>query len=250
MKNVKKISIAVVLFLLTYLIFLLILAPANKIIPQFNLPKGVAIQQISGSIWSGKAEQVIVDQYAVNKVQWQINLGSLLMFNPSVDVTFGNRYAAGPQGQLTLSDISDQLKVSDIKINIDADEILPYLPLPIDMSAQGKVQLTSPEYVMGKPLCSTFSGNIVWQDALVSAMDEDIELGSFNAKLGCENGAIAVDVNEENRLGLEFTAYIANQGRMSGQGFITPGNDFPQQIKPVLNFIGKPDKQGRYRIKI
>lgn len=250
MTNIKKISIAVVVFLLTYVIFLIVLAPADKIIGQFKLPRGVAIGQISGSIWSGKAEQVIIDNYAINKVRWDVNLTSLLMFNPSVDVTFGNRYAKGPQGHATLQNLTGQPKVVDADVNIDANEVLPYLPLPIDMTAQGKVQLTAAEFAMGKPVCEQLNGDIKWQNAQINAMDEQIDLGAFKANLGCENGAVTVDVLKDNRLGLEFTAYIAKPGRISGQGYITPGSEFPEQIKPVLSFIGKPDKQGRYRIKI
>lgn len=251
-KNIKKISIAVVMFILTYLIFLIMLAPANKIVGQLTLPKNIQIQGISGSIWSGEAKEVVVDEFILHQVRWQVNLASLMTFNPTIEVNVGNRYKSGPAGSLEITNITDIsiLTVKNIDLSIKTNEVLPYLNLPIDMTAQGDIVLKANTFTVGKPLCSELNGQLTWANAQVNAMEEYIELGSFAANLACENGAVAIDIVKENNLGLEFSAYIANKGKVSGQGYLTPGANFPEKIKPVLSFIGRADKQGRYKIRL
>ena len=57
-------------------------------------------------------------------------------------------------------------------------------------------------------------------------------------------------MDPNNNLGLSYRAQVKQGGRVSGSGYLTPAEKFPEQLKAALNFLGKADSQGRYRLKI
>jgi general secretion pathway protein N len=89
-----------------------------------------------------------------------------------------------------------------------------------------------------------------WRNAGITAFDKKVEFGTLKAKLTCDKGELVVDINPENDLGLSYRAQLKQGGRFSGSGYLTPGTKFPEQLRSALSFLGKPDNQGRYRLKI
>ena len=238
------------LFIVSYLIFLFATAPASLILNQVKLPKDVVIQGVIGSVWHMKAQKVYTEAVTVEKVSAKLNLLSLLSFNPVVDVTFGDALIPGPEGSLSLSMQAGNAQVENASIFLPANMVAQQLPLPIPMTAQGIVEMDVPFYAQGKPLCQALEGQIHWRRAKVNAFDESITLGRLSGNLGCDNGSIALTIEPDNQLGLTYNAFIGANGRISGNGYLTPGENFPEKLKSVLPFIGTPDNQGRYRLRL
>ena len=80
------------------------------------------------------------------------------------------------------------------------------------------------------------------------ALEQNIQLGNFNAKISCEEGALALLLSPENDLGVTLNAYLDQSGRVSGNGFLKPGAKFPPALISALPFLGRKDNQGRYRL--
>ncbi|WNC72591.1 type II secretion system protein N [Thalassotalea psychrophila] len=249
LQDIKKYSAIVAGFIALYLIFLISLAPADKLISQISLPKGVSLQGISGSAFSGKAKSVTINKYTVENVQWSVSLLSLITFDPSVAVNFGDRLSS-VSGSMDLSNLGPELLVENAHVIVDANEVVTQLNLPIDMNAGGQVTLDILAIGLGKPVCAIADGVMQWDNANVNAMDEDIDLGSLKATLACNEGALAITIDPKNDLGLELTANVASMRRITADGYLTPGNKFPSALKPVLGFIGKKDSKGRYTIRL
>jgi len=244
---------AVILFLFFYGVFVIATLPVNIALSWLNLPKNISLYKPTGTIWQAKIDQVIVQQnrqtkIQVNNVNTALSLSSLLLFTPTIDIKFGGKLSDGPEGHLTLSGSMIKPQIINANITITADEVANKLTLPIDVSALGTVSLALDSYVMGKPLCAIAKGKITWPKAALKAFEQSVELGTLNAKVSCEKGALALEIDPKNSLGLSFTAYLRNQGQMSGNGYLTPGNKFPQKLKELLPFLGKPDNNGRYRL--
>ena len=122
--------------------------------------------------------------------------------------------------------------------------------MPIDVIAHEQLTINVPNFVIGKPICTELSGNLHWQNAAITALDEKVKLGKLSAKLSCEKGELIAEIDPKNNLGLSYKAQIKQGGRFSGSGYLTPGQQFPEQLKGALSFLGKADKKGRYRLKI
>ena len=124
------------------------------------------------------------------------------------------------------------------------------LNLPIDVIAHEQLQLNVSRFVIGAPICNELQGDLQWRNAAVSAFDERVKLGGLSATLSCDKGELVAEVEPNNNLGLSYRAQLKQGGRLSGSGYLTPGEKFPEQLKETLSFLGSPDRQGRYRLKM
>jgi general secretion pathway protein N len=170
----------------------------------------------------------------------------LLTFKPAINVNFGDNLGRGPKGKATISGSLEALVVEQLNIQVQADLIAQQLPLPIPIEAKDSVDVVINRFVMGKPLCTEITGSIVWPNAAVTALNEQVTLGRLATKLDCQRGQIELMVDPNNDLGLTFTAAIGRNFKTSGKGFLSVNNKTPEAIKQLTPFLGKPDREGRY----
>lgn len=248
MKN--KISMGVV-FLITYIGFLIATLPTTWVLNQFSLPNNIGISGVTGNIWNTNIAQVTVEGNRVEKMNAKLSVWSLFTLAPKVSITFGDSFTAGSEGKLELVLSSGKAVVNDFTLLIKANDIAQQLTLPLPVTAQGDVALTlaHAEIDLAKNnQCITASGTVNWSKAGIVALDQNVKLGQFAADINCEKGALVVKVSPKNDLGLTFNAFIRQGGKLSGNGFLKPGAKFPQTLNDALPFLGKKDRQGRYRL--
>lgn len=246
----NKWFIGIVTFVVAYLFFLISQVPAQWVVNQASLPKNVVLQGIEGSVWQATVKKAVIDGYTINHINTDVNLLSLLMFNPSVDATFGGALVNGPEGKATLNHLLGDIEISNTQVSLPANDIAQLLKseLPIPVSAQRYIDLNIETFVMGKPLCQQLSGVVQWEKAGIKALDNKIALGDLKGQLACEKGAIKFTFDPKNNLGLTFTAFVYSPQRISGSGYVQPGSKFPSVLKDALPFIGKADERGRYKV--
>ncbi len=241
----------VTLFLLTYLGFLIATLPATLLLNQLPIPKTLTISGVTGSVWNANVEQITIGKTSIEKVNTELSFWSLFALTPILSITFGDPFLAGSEGTFTLVISQEKAEINDLKLLVKANKIAQQLTLPLPISAQGNVELTllTAEIDLQKNnQCITAKGGVVWSKAGVLALDHNIKLGHFNAKIACEDGALALLLSPKNDLGLTFNAYVRPNGGISGNGFLKPGAKFPPVLNSVLPFLGKKDNQGRYRL--
>jgi len=238
------------MFLVAYSIFVLALMPASWVMTQVKLPKNVAVAGVEGTIWHTSVGQVMVDDVVINNVQSNLSVLSVLMFNPKLDINFGDALVTGPEGQLALSGLLSELVVENAQVTVSANTVAARLNLPIDVIAHEQLTLNVERFVMGAPVCSELKGELQWRGAAVTAFEEKVELGGLLATLSCDKGELVADVDPKNDLGLSYRAQLKQGGRFTGSGYLTPAEKFPEQLKATLSFLGKPDNKGRYRLKM
>ena len=248
----KKRVFYFIAFLCLYLVFVVALMPATFVLQQITLPKNISIQGVTGTIWQTKIEQLTYDTVTISNVNAKVNLGSLFYLNPQIDISFGDTSTAAddlPNGTLHLSNLFDKVTLSDATILTSANYIAQQLPLPIPLQAAGQVKITIEQFTLGqgKALCTQINGQIFWPNAAIDALNESVFIDDLQAELGCEQGAITVVVDPKNNLGLSFSTHI-KPNNISGKGYLLPKNNFPKQLTELLPFLGKPDRQGRYRL--
>ncbi|MCJ8319699.1 MAG: type II secretion system protein N [Colwellia sp.] len=241
-----KFAIAAI-FLSVYLAFVIAATPANLVLSYAPLPSGVGLHGVKGTIWQMSIDELVHPQLTISKIEAKLSFWSLFTLNPTISLKFGDTFSDTPSGKLTVSGLFNDVSIQDATINISANYIAQKMPLPIPLNASGEVSLIIEKFVVGKPICQLAQGDVHWPNASVSALNESVNLGLLAAKLSCEQGALAVVIDEKNDLGVSFTAYIRSKG-VSGNGYLKPARNFPEKLQAVLPFLGKPDNQGRYRL--
>lgn len=236
------------IFFSVYLVFLITTMPAAWVVSFINMPKNSQVSELSGTVWQSYAKQVRIDDIDIYNVSSELSFISLLMFDPKVMLSFGGALVSGPEGKLTASQLQEQIKITDLDISLAANQIAEKLNLSIPVEAHNFIDIKVDEFIVGKPICEQMKGTIEWKKASVTALSEKVKLGALSANLACEKGALTFIMSPKNDLGLTFTAYLRSMKKATGNGFLKPGANFPEKIKPILPFIGKADNQGRYRL--
>lgn len=245
-----KKSLVITVFVSAYLLFLLATIPASIIVSNVKLPNNILLGEVTGTVWMSEISAVQVDDVIIENVAANLSFLSLLLLNPSVELTFGDALVAGPEGKAKVSGLLSDLQIAETQINVQANEIAKKLTFPVDVTAHSFLDITINEFIAGKPLCSQLAGKLTWADAAITTFDNKVTLGDLSADLTCQQGEVMLTVVENNNLGLAFSAVFGQGGAMSGEGHLTPTEQLPEAIKQVLPFLGSPDQQGRYRIKL
>ncbi|MGB1262110.1 MAG: type II secretion system protein N [Cognaticolwellia sp.] len=246
----KKTFACTAIFFAVYSVFVIALMPASWVLAQVKLPNNVTLSAVEGSIWQTDIAEVRVDDVVINKLQSSLSLWSVLLFDPELDITFGNALVNGPDGKLAISGLLSELVIEDAKVNLAANTVAEKLNLPIDIIAHEQLSLNVARFVVGAPICSELQGDAQWRNAAVTAFEEKVTLGGLSANLSCNKGEVIAEIAPDNNLGLSFRAQVKQGGRFAGSGYLTPGEKFPEQLQSVLSFLGTPDRKGRYRLKI
>lgn len=246
----KKFAIGVV-FLMTYLGFLVATLPATVLFNQVSLPKNISLSGVSGSVWQTNIEQVFIGEVEIKKIKSELSFWSLFTLTPKLPITFGDPFLAGPEGKLDITLSQEEIVIDNLSLLLKANEIAQQLTLPLPVTAQGDVEITLDHVAINikdNNKCIAAEGLVSWSKAGVIALEENIKLGDFNAEISCEDDALALLLSPKNDLGLTLSTYVSQGGRVSGNGFLKPGAKFPQALNSTLPFLGRKDNQGRYRL--
>lgn len=246
----KKIIGYSALFILFYSIFIVSFIPARFVLQQFDLPKNIKTYQVSGTIWHAKIKQLVVDDVVLHDVNAELDFWSIFTLSPSLDIAFGDPLKHGPEGSLTLITDGKNFTVKNADVLVAVNEIVKKAQLPLPVTAKGTLEISIEQFQSGAPMCQLLQGELRWPKAKINALKEKVTLGTLSANLGCENGALVVSIEDKNDLGLTYTAYIRSTRAISGNGYLKPEQAFPEKLKPMLSFLGKPDQQGRYRLSL
>ena len=242
-------SIALVAsFIGVYLMFVIAMMPASIVTNNITLPKNVQLSRITGTVWQSHLDAIKIDDVVITNIDSSLSFSSLLLLNPSIDLTFGNAISEGPEGYATVSNFSSIPQLGNAKVTVKANTIAEQLTLPIAIAAHSFIDITIDQFIAGKAICQQLKGQINWSEAAITTFDEKVKLGKLSAELSCSDGNAIVTMNENNDLGLSFSATIGQNFTTSGSGYLTPSNKTPEAIKQVLPFLGNPDNKGRYRL--
>lgn len=238
------------LFFVVYLGFLIVNVPVSWVINQVELPKGVDVKSPEGTVWNAQFEAIeLPDNITLYNVKVDLSVVSIFMFNPKADITLGGDNLPGPQGQFSATNFFSTLQLSDVDLAIEANEILSQIELPLALTAHNKIDINMPEYEIGTPVCTVSNGKLRWTKAAITTFEETVELGALKANISCEKGLLYITMDPKNNLGLTYEVVIRSQKEASGNGFILPPANFPEQLTVALPFLGNPDGQGRYRLR-
>lgn len=246
----KKVLAYSAIFIVAYCLWLIATIPASFLLSQVKLPDNIQVQGVSGTAWQAKIEQVNTPQISIHQVKTNVGVLSLFSLTPNIDITFGDALKPGPEGKLTLITDGETLSISNAKVMVLVNDIVKNANLPLPINAKGFLDFNIKNFQPGAPICQQLSGDVKWPKASVTAMNESVVLGDLAATFACEDGGVVLTVVEENDLGLSFRAFLRNPNKVTGDGFLKPGAKFPEKMRPLLSFLGKPDQQGRYRLVI
>ncbi|PKG97946.1 type II secretion system protein N [Paraglaciecola sp. MB-3u-78] len=237
------------LCLVVYFIFLIVKLPAVHVLSKMQLPNGISVSGISGTIWNGNVQSAQAKGFPISDVNWSLSFFPLLLGEISTNIKAGDiRDVTQISVNGHVSFKGQHLKVENLLAYIPTNLAISLLPLPIPIEADGrfKVELNEVNYEAG---CQTFTGKGQWLNANFTGVNGVIELGDFDADLSCQDGNVVLHVKQPNRFGLTAKATIPANLKFKINGRFKPEVSLPKEVHQAAQFFGKPDADGYYPIK-
>ena len=230
-----------------FIVFVIAKLPAAQVIHRVDLPSGISVEGVAGTIWNGSARTVNYKGLPISDVKWQLSFLPLLWGSVSLDVDAGNDRRADQisfAGEIQTGMTGDaKFSSDDFLLYLPTPQVLANVRLPIPVDPGGRFRVTIFELAFDKT-CQTLQGNGEWLNASVMGTQGRIPLGVFKADLNCDAGAILATVEEPNSLGLSLTARVADMRRISADGKFKVSADLPDEVHQAAAFFGQPDANG------
>ncbi|ALT00555.1 general secretion pathway protein GspN [Lacimicrobium alkaliphilum] len=236
--------------LLAYIIFLIAKLPAEHLVSRVDLPDSLRIQDVSGTVWQGRIEQMSIQGIPVRAVQWQLSPWGLFAGKAVLDLQAGNIRNADElslDGQVSLS--MSAVGASNLDIYVPADLIIAQLPLPLPVNARGRFKVALQELDYARQ-CRSLEGQGQWLNAEVAGTQGYIALGNFDADLNCKAESVLVNIKEPNSFGLSAQATISPALDIRVSGRFKPAQELPQEVHEAARLFGRPDSDGYYQIRL
>ncbi len=230
--------------LLFFVVALLCQLPAALVTDKLTLPRGVSLEGVSGSLWSGQVRRLQAHGLTFEQLNWQLLPSRLLLGRLAVEV-HAKPGVTKLDGVLGMS-LGGKAFADDLSLRAPVAPLLAGVRMPVPSQVGGQLSLQLDEANQGQPWCQVLAGEANWRDARVSNRFGNFELGRIQAVLACDEGAVTAQVKDmPARLGLDLQARL-EEGRYRVSGFAKPAADQPKAIKDVFKLMAKPDGSGRY----
>ncbi|MCC2606486.1 type II secretion system protein N [Planctobacterium marinum] len=235
-----------------FLFFLVANLPASQVIARVTLPKEVSVIGVSGTLWAGHADQVIVQGLALSNVNWDLAFLPLLLGKATVHIDAGSARDSDQislQGDITLT--PSGISAQNTTLFAPTPLLMAQVQLPIAVDAAGRARVQVETFSYHKETgCQSLKGTGSWLNAGVAGFNGQVNLGNFEATLECDQGPIKITTRPDNSLNLAAATLIHHNGKFSVEGQFKVSDALPREVHDAAKFFGAPDEQGFYQIKL
>lgn len=239
--------------LAAYLISLVILLPASFVWERIGarglVPPGVAVQGVSGTVWSGAASRAgLPGPVTLSDATWRFDPGALL--SGRLGWTLKATLAGGPvEGRVAFGPGS--LRVSDARADLPASPLVtPFMRFPAVI--EGRLLLDVQRLILDRDgRVRDAEGVLGWLDA-GAGLPEAVPLGDLRAQVAAtQDGALRLDVGDQGGpLVAQGVVEMAVDGRYRVEGAAGTREGADPRLGQALRMMGAPDRDGRVPIRL
>lgn len=227
----------------TFILGAVLMFPARLAYSWF-VPDTVKLNGISGTVWSGKANEGSASGLYFTSLNWTFRPLALftgkLKIDAELKTTAGpvsGAVAAGLTGALTFTDLAGSLALASVhpalqsngiggQLNVRMDRLVLDGGLPVE--AAGKITVANlTARAWGTGSLGNFSADVSTDDNEITALVEDV-------------GAI---------IGLSGTITLTPDRAYLFSGFVSANDETPAALNRNLRLLGSPDASGRRQFR-
>ena len=240
-ENIKYILAVVFL----YLFFLITNIPATVVLSAVNLPKNLSLIAISGTVWSGKAQQLNYMGISFGAVSWDLHPLNLMLGELSADVSVVNnkQYI---NTEVSLSS-SGKIELEETRFLIDLSSLQPLI-YGMPFSYAGKASGYFPVSFFHK-------NNYVGINGKLSLMSMEMispqrqSFGDFIVDFRAEKeGATSGKIKDSGgELNLTGQLMLKKNGQFNFSAKLA-ARETGSSLEKTLSFLGRKDASGRVQV--
>ena len=211
-----------------------------------NMLPDVYFQNVSGTLWNGRAGRMKVSDQNFERVSWNIRLLPLLFGRLNIDFGFDGAGRSG-EGVVSLG-LMGGLSLKNVKATVPVADVDQYLGLgPVRLSGMFDLDLRRAR--IEDNMLSSAEGVVRWQNArVVSPMAQ--ELGGFLMELSPdENGVVGQLKDDGGNVQLDGMVHLDPTGEYTFNGTIAARGDSRSPLARAMSTFGRPGPDGQVSIE-
>ncbi|MGI9279875.1 MAG: type II secretion system protein N [Endozoicomonas sp.] len=242
----KKIISLAALATVSYTGFMLAELPAAFVWNYAPKMPGIELEGLSGSVWSGSAQELTLNGVELQEVTWDLKPSALLTGKIKADLEVGDDFSA-VVGEATVTYSTQGVTIEDLEADASADWLQQLAPMPVPATARGNINLVADTLVYEQGQCVELDGRLAWERGRISSPLGDVKLGKANADLSCKGNTLEGKIRQSSEfLTTDAVFSFDFNGSYSLSGKVSEGKALPENIKNGMKVLGRPDSQGRY----
>jgi len=236
-----------VLVLVLYIIFLLVLLPADRVyaVLKEKITLHVSLYQVHGSVWHGNAAVAMINNQRLESFDWQLKPWALLLGRLQIALGFDKN--SGSVSAIAGRSISGQYFLHNVAAELPASEIEPLLS-SIKLGLAGNVTAHLKEVKLEGNRLTTLDGNLAWKGAGLTT-SAATTAGSFEINFETTaEGVKGVLKDTDGPLQANGILMLKPDGSYQFTATFTPRDATRNDIKQALRFLGNPSPSGKVTI--
>lgn len=224
-----------VLAVLVFVIFLVISIPARFAMQFVDLPAGVQIGGVEGTLWRGQIDAVRVNDLWLREITWQVRPSRLLTGQIQVQLELSDHIDNMVVGQAQVIASTSRLRVRDAQFSARVTDLASYAPEPSPFPLRGDVVLHLDTFELGQPACAQAQGRVELVGGAFQVGQNWESLGELNAELSCEQGWLSAEL-APNTLGLS-ASMRSDLASARGEFQISQSAEAPRSVRNIVAML-------------
>jgi hypothetical protein len=229
-------------FVFCLLVTLLINMPVGHLISKIEMPAGVKMSQLQGSLSQGRAASLVVNQFIIQDLEYTFDISCLITLGLCYRLEFEDGSAL-----IRYAPINGSIKVSQADIAISMNNLMTVSDQLLVKPA-GSLQLRSDnlKFIAGK--LADIDATVVWKNAGIQG--EDIDLGSYQLDITKDKGSFQISLTDnEAVLDVKGDGDLKPDGRYTLNIDIKSRSGLEPRIKSALEFVTTKKGLNQYQIR-
>lgn len=234
---------------LAYFVFMLAIIPAATVFAYWKDTLGAKVpfhaQHWSGSVWSGKATEVMIGTKQIKSFSWQFHPFKLFMgsLELGLEIEVKDGYLKGVAGRRLMgtryiNDIEAWIPMSEIAVMANLQTFMPAGALNVNLQ-----QLEFSQQALSRAI-----GDIEWNSAEITLLNK-MALGDIQLKFDpADDGIKAVLSDQGGPLQIDGLLTVSSKGTYAFTGALGLRDTQRIDLKNALRSLGRPGKDGKYKV--
>ena len=231
--------------IIAYFVFLVATVPAAPVISIFQDRIPVTINNVSGTLWSGRAGAITTNKnLSLKNVEWSFLTWRLLL--ASIAINVNAEFNNNPIDARLSTGISGNLSVDDLNMKLDAADVASLVSLPVgELSGIFQLHIDSAHIEQG--LVPRVNGILTWNQASVT-IAERADLGNVSVLINekDESPLSASISNKGGHLALNGTFTTSAQGEYSLQLSMKPNATASSNLSSSIAMFARKQSNGEF----
>lgn len=195
----------------------------------------LAVSGVEGTIWSGRASQVLYQRRPLGAVRWDLNPLPLVVGSVSADVSL--TATAGSVETILTRSMDGSLLLENVRGRLEVSPLAPWVQLQA-FRPEGKLSLDLERVGLQGKRPTEAVGEIVWSEARIQS-PRDLPLGGLIATFSTTpQGVRAVLRDRESPFSLDATVSLQSNGSYQLTGQIAASANADPEIHQLMQTLG------------